>query len=232
MASIHTFSITTAIAMVCKRDLISNYFNVLFSCLLNSQAKHCFLAHFQGHPATNHQDEDGKSKTTCDKYRSEISISAIVLSLINLLLWFIVLVYVIIKDKNLQNQIAQKSLEGSPSVASAYNQPPKLSMDIVDRMISESVDNSTLIQRAELDASLDTLRKDLTTAKMELENRMEAVETQYMRFKLFWSSLVTKVGIELFIKITETLIIFMLKCVKQPLGRFSFSSNQLLSVIH
>ena len=133
-----------------------------------------------------------KDTTTTEYIKSKLSICAIVLSLINLLLWFIVLAYSVIKDGNLEQLVHQNSAKQQPAVATAQKQQLTL-VQIQDR-IDASVFNHSLIMKEEFQSELDKMRADVETDVKLLEERTEVIGDNYKRFRIFWNEMVNKVS--------------------------------------
>ena len=133
-----------------------------------------------------------KDTTTTEYIKSKLSICAIVLSLINLLLWFIVLAYSVVKDGNLEQLVHQYSVKQQPAVASAQKQ--QLTLVQLQDLIDASVFNQSLIMKEEFQSELDKMRAKVEADVEQLEERTEAIGENYKRFKIFWNEMADKVS--------------------------------------
>lgn len=127
--------------------------------------------------------------------KSKLSICAIVLSLINLLLWFIALVYMVTTDRSLDKRIYQ-SYTRQQATASAQKQ--LLTFSEIQSLVDTSIVNYGRVTKEEWQQSMDEMRAEMSGNTNTLAVKIQDVKENYDRFKIFWNELAQKVDDPLF----------------------------------
>lgn len=124
--------------------------------------------------------------------RWELSICAIILSLMNLLLWFIVLSHVIAKDRQLADQMR---LFTSSQSATSSAQNAVITISEIQKLMKAELGNYSVMAEEKWFLMFNDLRGDTASQIQELNAKVADVRMKYKTFQQFWYRLAHKVGV-------------------------------------
>jgi len=134
------------------------------------------------------KEKEKQSSRTSETHRGVHGIS-LVFCIINLLLWFCLLIYGVFEVSNLYREVDSltAATKEKPSAAALTQTKQEVEEKLIVRLTEE-------IRNIRIESEKE--RKNLTNIVEVLEEKLRLVDNQYDNFKNFWKEMVEKVKLE------------------------------------